>query len=55
MNLAEMVKRAATNKRCRPTTYVRTMNDDPPEPEDDGLDDVLDDAPSTGPHMPEDD
>jgi len=31
------------------------MQDDPPlDPEDDALSDVLDDAASTGPHLPKD-
>ena len=31
------------------------MQDDPPEDTEDEFDGMLDDAPSTGPHMPEDD
>jgi hypothetical protein len=34
-------------------TFV--MKEDPPEPDDDDLSDMLDGAPTTSPHLPEDD
>jgi NAD-dependent deacetylase len=34
--------------------YVMNMQDDPPDPEDDSLSDMLDGAPSTSPHLPVD-